>query len=623
MQELLSTINTLNIDDLVSQSKYQPLEESKFTEGLFLWLNDLRIHLGASLKELAKWIDMILPVNYRKKGLKLNEDTLSKCLNSSLNPDNQLMILNAPLSEKLFGISEEEEASKKEKNNSEEYLSVIEEIEQWSDNDDDNDSDDNETIDEILDDDDDEMTWKMFLKPLDMDKLFRGEPQKIPRDKFTNGLLYALYEVSKLVNGDSNLLLKWLKLVAPAKLTNQEYKIMLDAVEPLHEHISACKADLPNLDHPILLKPNSEKTKALTSKNSTEKIPALSSSSYSKRENCLKENEILNSKNNNENKKRKIDHSCENINKTESVGMAKITKILDDSNYKMVDEEMPIRKNGNFLTKSPNNVNNSSTRQEESNNHIKRYKNDHELGPRRKTARVEPQPSKSIDSDIICLEDGNDLNKVKNAIGSQIMIEKPIKIGNSSQNVIQEKQQIEVNPFQQMVSVQKNLKNIKLVTRSVLVPPMTNNIVTLPLIVSSNGNSNVIPTTLATSNIQTTLPSTSFTNSIVPSFISPTFSPNVVNLNQFYGTHSIMTKKGNQYKVINSNPASQHVINKTNLSNKVDELEKQLEQVKKQNNQLIEINQKLLDTKCVVVNNKDKGKKLTKPNKITSPKFIL
>ena len=602
--DLWKSVNKLNIDDLVSLKNYQPVEPSNFTEGLVLWLNHLRVHLGASLEDLASWINQLMPNKFHEKGLKLCNQKLLKYLKLLQNPDEaNSSVLNAPLSDDLFvnvkGSDNSSDIDDKtcDQVYDKKYQMVVDEMDQYSDEDDDNSLDEDET---------DGSSWRTFLKPVNIDKLINGVQQKVPKDKFTNGLLYALWRVTKIMNQDLNLLMNWLKLVTPVKLTDQEYSRLLSAVEPMHNHLCEYPEDLPKLDLPIIgdsdnvekIGKKSTPSKAACSKSGPNfKGSKTSPSGASKSQNKLDSGKSVTLPT-----KRNAPMKRPSVSQEAHEPIRKTARVLPQ----------PPNKEKNMVHHTPNRTKNirNSHRMEEPDIILL---NNEKLSPQ-KSIPYNNETQKQIN------QGKSSTKKFLNASMSPINIPSQNTESNASQyGEIRVLSATAINDQMSNLAQNPNL-NVQPIYNQISVQQPR--YVAVPMIQTPQGYGK--PTFISNGLDMNRQNNTIYANNIIQQIV-----PNNVIYKQMPeenpSIYSNIHKQGEIIRVIRQDDDNQYIENRPvfhsnqknltqspckdvesgQLSNKVSELERQLQEIKNQNEKLLALNKKLLDTNCVLVKEKD------------------
>ncbi|KAK7086527.1 hypothetical protein SK128_012508 [Halocaridina rubra] len=245
--KIMPTILNIGLDDICGEYNRAPMEEDEYTVLLLLVLNEFRVHIGEGLPILTRWLMQLMPVQMRLEGYEICEDKLIPFLNSLANEwKNNFKELNCPIPLNLFVRNNASTLSSPSKTGSiEDHLesSVC--------------SNEKENA----------LQWEDFLKPVNLDKLFRGEASPLSRTDFNNGVLYAFWRVLQIIGGDDEQLADWVKQVSPITLEKSHLKMLLNAPLPLHEHLQQYPEDLENLrcviiPESVTIIPNSPKKEA-------------------------------------------------------------------------------------------------------------------------------------------------------------------------------------------------------------------------------------------------------------------------------------------------------------------------------------------------------------------------
>ncbi|RXG53479.1 hypothetical protein Avbf_10937 [Armadillidium vulgare] len=242
VDDIWNTIQSICLDDLIIEGIENPLKSSQYTIGLLFAFNDLRNHLGASVEDLVLWIEKLMPIEMKDKGLKpsmLKFTNYLRCTTARGENVNS-KILKQALPKELFCISKVVTANGGEdKKNAgkcyiEDVLDPLREVKNPK--------------------------WEDFLKPVNLDNLIAGKPSRVSWNDFNNGLLYALWKVNKLMNYDNNNYIKWLSLTSTAILKYKDYMAMSKAVVAIDKHLQNYPEEINRLIAPVVVRSNKGET---------------------------------------------------------------------------------------------------------------------------------------------------------------------------------------------------------------------------------------------------------------------------------------------------------------------------------------------------------------------------
>ncbi|KAB7497918.1 hypothetical protein Anas_07912 [Armadillidium nasatum] len=242
VDDIWNTIQSICLDDLIIEGIENPLKSSQYTIGLLFAFNDLRNHLGASVEDLVLWIEKLMPIEMKDKGLKpsmLKFTNYLRCTTARGENVNS-KILKQALPKELFCISKVVTAngSEDKKNSGKCYIEDIA-----------------DPLREVKN-----PKWEDFLKPVNLDNLIAGKPSRVSWNDFNNGLLYALWKVNKLMNYDNNNYINWLSLTSTAVLKYKDYMAMSKAVVAIDKHLQNYPEEINRLIAPVVVRSNKGET---------------------------------------------------------------------------------------------------------------------------------------------------------------------------------------------------------------------------------------------------------------------------------------------------------------------------------------------------------------------------
>ncbi|KAG7164504.1 uncharacterized protein LOC121871883 [Homarus americanus] len=247
LQKILPVIQSFSIDDIVARCHRQPLDMEDYSVWLLLVLNDLRIQTGASIGDLAAWLIRLMPSKMYDEGLRpclsnlasfllsvtkssdiFTEDRLSAAIPPEVfildnhSHGTTLSTTNTPTEMNTLNIK----SSNFHQNHRGDQLNCVER--EW--------------------DDGDKLSWEDFLTYVNLDDLMKGTAKPLSMKQFSNGVLYALWRVSRMLGENIRIVGDWLRQLSPIPLQKEQLdNLVTSCAGPLHSHLEKYPQDMHKL----------------------------------------------------------------------------------------------------------------------------------------------------------------------------------------------------------------------------------------------------------------------------------------------------------------------------------------------------------------------------------------
>nr|XP_053640794.1 uncharacterized protein LOC128694648 [Cherax quadricarinatus]XP_053640795.1 uncharacterized protein LOC128694648 [Cherax quadricarinatus]XP_053640796.1 uncharacterized protein LOC128694648 [Cherax quadricarinatus]XP_053640797.1 uncharacterized protein LOC128694648 [Cherax quadricarinatus] len=236
LMKILPVIQSFSIDDVVGKSHRQPLDVKDFSIWLLLVLNDLRVQTGAGIGDLAEWLIRLMPTEMYNKGLRPCQSNLATFILSVTKSSNVFTEdrLNSVIPPGVFILDT--------KTQDEINVGITTEKDMQQHNKDDaSDRMENDSSDRA------EASWEEYLTSVNIDELMKGKAKPLSVKQFNNGVLYALWRVSRMLGEDDRAVVDWLGQLSPYPMQKEELEKVVTSAGPLHNHLEKHPEDMYKL----------------------------------------------------------------------------------------------------------------------------------------------------------------------------------------------------------------------------------------------------------------------------------------------------------------------------------------------------------------------------------------
>ncbi|KAK3854884.1 hypothetical protein Pcinc_038682 [Petrolisthes cinctipes] len=102
------------------------------------------------------------------------------------------------------------------------------------------------------DTDDDDLPWEKYLNYINLDDLINGKANPIPAHCMTQGLMYAIWQVSRLLAEGDQLVVDWVKQLSPVALNDSQVQSIVNAIGSLQSHFESHPNDVSSLEYEVI-----------------------------------------------------------------------------------------------------------------------------------------------------------------------------------------------------------------------------------------------------------------------------------------------------------------------------------------------------------------------------------
>ncbi|KAK4290375.1 hypothetical protein Pmani_036718 [Petrolisthes manimaculis] len=102
------------------------------------------------------------------------------------------------------------------------------------------------------DTDDGDLPWEKYLNYINLDDLINGKANPIPAHCMTQGLMYAIWQVSRLLAEGDQLVVDWVKQLSPVALSDLQIQSIVTAIGSLQSHFESHPNDVSCLEYEVI-----------------------------------------------------------------------------------------------------------------------------------------------------------------------------------------------------------------------------------------------------------------------------------------------------------------------------------------------------------------------------------
>ncbi|XP_050691484.1 uncharacterized protein LOC126983056 [Eriocheir sinensis] len=231
LQRIQPLVEQFSLDEVVSEGERQPVLEQHFCVWLLLVLNELRMQVGAAIRDLARWLLALMPADMYESGLRPCPNNLASFLLNITSCFRNLTqdMLEGPIPAWVFVTENTFQASEAGKAGT--ALSSK--------------------------GDDKDLCWEDFLQHVKLDALMGGRAQPVAAEHFTQGLVYAVWRTTQLLGEGEQQLMDWLRQLSPLPMSKEQLENLLAMIGTLHNHLEEHPEDIHELQQEAITRQQS------------------------------------------------------------------------------------------------------------------------------------------------------------------------------------------------------------------------------------------------------------------------------------------------------------------------------------------------------------------------------